>query len=690
MTRHWPWEVSLRLENEHVCGGALIDLSWAVTAAHCIQGTKEYSVILGTAKLRPTDFPKALSIPVRDIIMHPKYWGRTFITGDVALLQLQTPATFSKYVQPICLPEASYHLKVGTQCWVTGWGQVKQRFSEPWFQACGHTNIACKMVKGKLVEVGKWPWQVSIFFLGAYICSGSLIHHQWVLTAAHCLQRSKDPKQYSVSVGVQHLPENGTRLLLTHIVIHEDFHNLISRDIALLKLRDPISWSPLIQPVCLPNAKFKPSPGTMCWVIGWRHKNEQGTSKTPYSLQEVAVKIINNDICHQKYQFLLLKEDKKFIGKDMLCGSSELGTDSCQANSGSPLVCQVNSSWVQIGLVSWRYSCTRRGFPGIYTSTSHFTYWIKKRIGDMRFISRAGPTFLSQTPAQEANVGRRRERSLACRRCCRGMEPQCGTRARRQAPQDLRASAFVLLLLLLLRPTGCPAGQTPGTPSEPPSANAGVPCAPTATCPSGGPRLPRQAPTILSQPSTLETSPVSKDSINLFPTCGSSYEEDPTLRDPEAMARRWPWMVSVRANGTHVCAGTLIASQWVLTVAHCLSQNDFIYSVRAGSPRMDQTSQTTADVPVLQVIVNNRYQSRRHWSWVGRTNDIALLKLAWVLKYNKYVWPVCLPGLDFEVKDHSVCTVTGWGHPRADAEGAQRALLPTAHRPGLQDLKQNI
>lgn len=38
------------------------------------------------------------------------------------------------------------------------------------------------------------------------------------------------------------------------------------------------------------------------------------------------------------------------------------------------------------------------------------------------------------------------------------------------------------------------------------------------------------------------------------------------------MSRRWPWMVSVQANGTHVCAGTLIASQWVLTVAHCLTQ----------------------------------------------------------------------------------------------------------------------
>ncbi|XP_011836441.1 PREDICTED: serine protease 45 isoform X2 [Mandrillus leucophaeus] len=96
MTRHWPWEVSLRMENEHVCGGALIDPSWVVTAAHCIQGTKEYSVLLGTSKLQPMNFSRALQVPVRDIIMHPKYWGRTFIMGDVALVHLQAPVTFSE------------------------------------------------------------------------------------------------------------------------------------------------------------------------------------------------------------------------------------------------------------------------------------------------------------------------------------------------------------------------------------------------------------------------------------------------------------------------------------------------------------------------------------------------------------------------------------------------------------------
>uniref|UniRef100_A0A8C8WHW3 tryptase n=1 Tax=Panthera leo TaxID=9689 RepID=A0A8C8WHW3_PANLE len=234
------------------------------------------------------------------------------------------------------------------------------------------------MVKGKLVEVGKWPWQVSILFLGAYICSGSLIHHQWVLTAAHCLERSKDPKKYSVRVGVQQVSGNGTWLLLTRIVIHEDFHNLLSQDIALLKLRDPISWSPLIQPVCLPNTKFKLSLGTMCWVIGQDLSVSSETSSTPYSLQEVAVRIISNGICRQQYQFLFLKKEK-FIGKDMLCASSELGMDSCQANSGSPLVCQVNNSWIQVGVVSWSFLCNRKA-PPIYLQVTSYRHWIWERV----------------------------------------------------------------------------------------------------------------------------------------------------------------------------------------------------------------------------------------------------------------------------------------------------------------------
>ncbi|XP_004018725.3 putative serine protease 46 [Ovis aries] len=263
-----------------------------------------------------------------------------------------------------------------------------------WSRGCGQTNISCKNVNGNLVEVGKWPWQVSILFLGINICSGSLIHRQWVLTAAHCLQRSKDPLSYSVKMGVQSLSENGTERPVARIMIHEDFTNL-SQDLALLKLRDPVSWSPLIQPVCLPNPKLKPSFGSLCWMIGWGKVDIHVNPQSPYSLQEVAVKIVNNDICNQQYKFLFLTNQKKLLGNDMICATSHLGMDTCQSNSGNSLVCQMDNTWIQMGVVSWSFSCNRRHFPGIYTSTSYFTDWMKKQIGDVKFVSRAGPACLS-------------------------------------------------------------------------------------------------------------------------------------------------------------------------------------------------------------------------------------------------------------------------------------------------------
>lgn len=63
-------------------------------------------------------------LPVSRILPHPNYY--TAQSGaDIALLELEDPVNISSHVQLVTLPPASETFPVGTQCWVTGWGNLE-------------------------------------------------------------------------------------------------------------------------------------------------------------------------------------------------------------------------------------------------------------------------------------------------------------------------------------------------------------------------------------------------------------------------------------------------------------------------------------------------------------------------------------------------------------------------------------
>ncbi|XP_073706508.1 ST14 transmembrane serine protease matriptase a [Garra rufa] len=127
----FPWQVSLHVKNvAHVCGASIISERWLVTAAHCVQDDKiKYSqpgtweAFLGLHTQR--DKTKATRRNLKQIIPHPSYNPYTY-DYDIALMELDSPVTYSATIRPICLPTSKDVFPTGETVTITGWGATRE------------------------------------------------------------------------------------------------------------------------------------------------------------------------------------------------------------------------------------------------------------------------------------------------------------------------------------------------------------------------------------------------------------------------------------------------------------------------------------------------------------------------------------------------------------------------------------
>lgn len=129
----FPWQVSLHVKNfGHVCGASLISPRWLVTAAHCVQddGRTRFSdpgtweAYLGLHIQRKIG-SAVVKKNLKQIIPHPNYNEYTF-DNDIALMELDSPVTYSDYIRPICLPASQHDFPTGNTVWITGWGATRE------------------------------------------------------------------------------------------------------------------------------------------------------------------------------------------------------------------------------------------------------------------------------------------------------------------------------------------------------------------------------------------------------------------------------------------------------------------------------------------------------------------------------------------------------------------------------------
>ncbi|KAJ8723418.1 hypothetical protein PYW08_003330 [Mythimna loreyi] len=128
---------------ELICGGAIVTDRYVVSAAHCFQ-TKgmesSYRVVAGTGQAymcwRRTSeqnvnsrktFTSEIWRQILNLFTHT-YYSKSEHQNDFAVLELDIPVNFSRFVQPIPMMKTSYgiELKDGDLCMVTGFGETEK------------------------------------------------------------------------------------------------------------------------------------------------------------------------------------------------------------------------------------------------------------------------------------------------------------------------------------------------------------------------------------------------------------------------------------------------------------------------------------------------------------------------------------------------------------------------------------
>merc|ERR1712111_46258 len=127
-----------------------------------------------------------------------------------------------------------------------------------------------------------------------YFCGGTILDSKTILTAAHCYYGKTHQTGFFITAGSNHVQKLGQNVFVDKILMHEGYNpNSLTNDLAILKLKTPLTFNNLVRPAYLPETRYSSG---IAVASGWGLVG-QGPDKGTHDLMYVTKPVIPRESC---------------------------------------------------------------------------------------------------------------------------------------------------------------------------------------------------------------------------------------------------------------------------------------------------------------------------------------------------------------------------------------------------------
>ncbi|XP_030649818.1 transmembrane protease serine 9-like [Chanos chanos] len=143
----------------------------------------------------------------------------------------------------------------------------------------------------------------------------------------------------------------------------------------------------------------------------------------------------------------------------------------------------------------------------------------------------------------------------------------------------------------------------------------------------------------------------------------------------------WPWMASLHHGGKHVCGGTLITEQFVLSSADCFSSftNASEWTVFLGRLNQNGSNPNEVSLRVNSITLSNL-----------TGNNVAVLELASKPTFSDFIQPICVDLGTETFSTGTQCWIVGWGSGQGGVQQTLQEVQTTVVDCGSSASPENI